>query len=140
MASGALSESFKIATSPVANVQSFTLHASTAWNEASTTLTLRPMVPKALSVSPNPVVGGTPTQGTVSLECPAGPDDIVVSLSSTMTLVAAIATPTVVVPKGARTATFDVTTFAVTTIAKPKIKGTANGVTKGKTLVVIPGS
>jgi hypothetical protein len=40
------------------------------------------MLPKSVALSPSSVVGGGSVTGTVALQCPAGPGDILVTLSS----------------------------------------------------------
>ena len=87
---------------------------------------------------PNPVIGGTSVAGTVTLQCPAGPGDIVVSISSSIPSVAVPVAPTVVVPAGTQTWPFGVTTFPVDRQRLPTISVTANGISKGKTLTVNP--
>jgi len=54
----------------------------------SATLTLKPMGPKSVTLTPSPVVGGATVAGLVTLECPAGPGDIEVALTSTKGFIA----------------------------------------------------
>ena len=98
------------------------------------------MGPKSLTLTPNPVTGGSSVTGTVLLPCPAGPADVVVSLASTKPSAAQPAAPTVTVLHDAKSSTFTVNTSAATAVAKPAIKSTAGGVTKSKTLTVNPGN
>jgi hypothetical protein len=137
---GATVKSFSIVTSPVAANEIATITAATGGVTGSSTLTLKPMALKSLTLVPNPIVGGNPATGTVALECAAGPGDIVVALSSSKPATAWPAAPTVTVPFGSATAVFTVATAPVTVVTKPAIKATANGVTKSKTLIVNPGS
>ena len=96
------------------------------------------MGPKAVTLSPTSVVGGSPVDGMVTLECPAGPGEIVVTLSSSKPLVAVPDTLGITVPPGMTTGLFTVTTAPVGKITKPSISATANGKTKSKTLSVTP--
>jgi sugar lactone lactonase YvrE len=134
---GTLAKTFAIPTSPVAGNETATITAGTGGVTGAVSLTLTPMAPKSLVLLPNPVVGGNPVAGTVTLECAAGPGPIPVALTSSKP--AAAVPPTVMVPLGSTKSTFTVTTTSVTVVTKPSIKATANGVTKSKTLVVSPG-
>jgi uncharacterized protein YpuA (DUF1002 family) len=74
----------------------------------------------------------------VKLECKSGPGPILVEFGSTLPAVAGTTVPNVLVPAGVQTASVTVTTSPVTATKKPKITGTANGLTKSKTLTVTP--
>jgi hypothetical protein len=101
-------------------------------------LTVRPMALASIALAPTSVVGGNAVAGTVKLACKAGPGDILVELGSTNAAVANPTVPSVVVPAGTQTMPFSVMTAPVATTTKPKIRGSANGVTKSKTLTVTP--
>jgi hypothetical protein len=136
---GALSKTLKLATSPVAAREPATITATMPGEVASDTVTLKPMGPKAQpGLVPNPVIGGASVAGTVTLQCPAGPGDVVVGISSSVPSVAVPVTPTVVVPAGTQTWPFGVTTFPVDRQRLPTISVTASGISKGKTLTVNP--
>src|SRR5205814_1298813 len=126
---GSVSGSFPVTTSPVAANKSVAITASASGRSKAANLTIKPIPPKLVTLSPNPVRGGNPVTGTVTLECPAGPGSITVTLSSSI-ISAATVPANVVVPIGATSATFPVTTFAVAATTKPIIKATAAGVTK----------
>jgi uncharacterized repeat protein (TIGR03803 family) len=141
VAEGKVTRSFSITTSPVAALETAIIEARVgSATGSSETLTLKPMAPMSVALSPNPVVGGSSVSGVVTLECAAGPGDIVVTLSSSKPAIASPAAPTVTVSFGARTAPFTVTTVPVGSTTKAAIKATANGVTKSKTLTVNFGS
>jgi len=100
-------------------------------------LTVRPIGVASLTLSPNPVTGPAPVQGTVVLECPAGPGDIAVGLSST----SAVARPDVsslILPAGQSQGTFTVTTSDVAVQSFATIKAVANGLAKSVKLTVDP--
>jgi hypothetical protein len=135
---GVLAKSFAIVTTAVAANETVTIEASVPGQTRSAIMTLKPMAPKSVLLTPNPVVGGGAVAGTVTLECPAAPGDITVALSSTKPAAAAPADASITVPAGARTAPFAVATTPVTVLTKPSIRARANGVTKAKTLAVTP--
>ena len=140
VAAGKLTANFTIRTSPVAAVEAAIIGASIGGSPSEQTLTLKPMGPKSLSLSPNPVIGGSPATGTITLECAAGPGPIEVTLWSTKPATAAPASASIVMPVGAIALQFTVTTVPVTATVKPAIKASANGVTKSKALTVQPAS
>ena len=138
VAAGADSKSFLVQTQAVANTALGILGASTGWNDASTALTLRPMRLKSLTLSPRTVPGGTTAQGTIALECAAGPGDVVVSLFSNRPDTAAPAVDTVTIPRGAASALFQVTTAPVASSQRATITATSDDVQKRATLTVTP--
>lgn len=136
---GTLSKTIKAATVAVAAREPATVTAFMPGEVATDTVTLKPMGPKSQpGLVPNPVIGGASVAGTVTLQCPAGPGDVVVSISSSIPSVAVPATPAVTVPAGTQTWPFGVTTFVVDRQRLPTISVTANGISKGKTLTVNP--
>jgi hypothetical protein len=80
----------------------------------------------ALSVSPTDVVGGDPATGTVTLSAAAPAGGVVVALSSDNTAAATVPA-SVTVPAGATSATFPVTTNAVSNAQSAVIIGTVGG-------------
>ena len=83
------------------------------------------------------VVQGTPSLGTVTLDAPAPTGGAVVSLTSLNQAVATVP-GSVTVPQGATSATFRVTTLAVTSSTQVTIQASYNGVTISPTLTVTP--
>jgi hypothetical protein len=135
---GVTSKRFPIATAIVGAREDAIISASTPGTTRTATLTLRPMGTKKVTLTPASLVGGTDAAGTVLLECSAGPGDITVTLWSTKPGAAVPDVTELVVPQGAPSAGFGVTTFPVGVVAKPSIKARANGVTKARALVVTP--
>ena len=89
----------------------------------------------ALTVTPNPVVGGFSTTGKATLTTAAPTSGAVVAL----TAAAPLSVPaTVTVPSGATSATFTVGTSAVTTGKNVVITGTYSGSTQKITVLVEP--
>jgi hypothetical protein len=83
------------------------------------------------------VVGGSPSQGTVTLTAAAPSGGAVVSLSSSNTAVATVP-PSVTVPAGSTSAGFTVTTRSVTGSTSVTITAAYGGVTKTAALTVTP--
>jgi sugar lactone lactonase YvrE len=135
---GVLARSFPIVTRAVASLEPATIEASVPGQGLSATLMLKPIVLKDLTLTPNPVVGGNPSGGTMTLRCPAGPGDIEVTLASSNP---SVATPTVshiTIPFGTQVMTFDLTTTPVPRVYSPAISATANGVKRSRPLTVNP--
>jgi len=136
IAAGATSRSFTVKTSAVAAEESGTVSVSFDGTTLRQPLTLRPMGVSSIRLDPKTVVGGADVTGTATLECLAGPGPIEVVLSSTDAAVAAPTMDSVLVPAGAKSAEFMVTTTPVLATTKPKVGGTANGIAKSRTLTV----
>ena len=134
---GATSAKFTITGSAVTSSQMGTVTASYGGASKSATVTVRPIGVASLTLSPNPVVGPRSVTGTVTLECPAAPWNIVVTLSSSNTAVANTV-PSLRIPAGSSTGTFTVTTADVSAVSYANIRATANGVWKAVRLTVNP--
>ena len=90
----------------------------------------------AVSVSPTSIVGGSSSQGTVTLTGAAPSGGAVVALSDNS---ASAATPaSVTVPAGATSASFTITTSSVSASTAVTITGSFGGVTRTATLTVQP--
>jgi probable HAF family extracellular repeat protein len=135
---GSDSVTFGVPTTAVTSNVNGTVTASYGGVSQSLALTVRPIRASALVLSPNPATGGTTVSGTVSLECPAAPGSIVVTLRTSHAAVAVPATATVTVPAGARSATFSVRTFSVTASMPVTIEAWVFGVRRSATLTVTP--
>ncbi|HYE15964.1 MAG TPA: hypothetical protein VD968_16090, partial [Pyrinomonadaceae bacterium] len=134
---GQLSKTFKYTVSPVAERVSGTIEASSGGATVSQTLTLRPLRPTSLAFSPSRLKGGGVSVGTVTLECSAAPGDILVTLEATAPGAASVP-PSMVVPAGSKSATFSVTTKAVTSSRTVTVKATTGGVSVSASLIVDP--
>ena len=91
----------------------------------------------SLGVSPSSVAGGSASTGTVKLSGPAPSGGAVVSLSSSNTSVASVPA-SVTVGSGATSATFAITTSAVTVSTLVTVSASYAGVTRTATLTVTP--
>jgi len=93
----------------------------------------------SLTLNPTTVTGGNSSTGTVTLSAAAPAGGAAVALSSDNTNVAR--TPaSVVIAAGATSATFTVTTSAVTASTAVTISGTYSGTTRSASLTVTPGA
>jgi hypothetical protein len=135
---GATYKSFTVQTVAVAARQTGTVSARLGSTTLSQPLALRPMGMLSVALVPTKVAGTQPVAGTAKLECKAGPGPVTVNLASSQPAVAQPVAPAVVVSQGLQSASFDVTTSKVLAKATASISGTANGITKSKTLTVTP--
>ncbi|HKQ50964.1 MAG TPA: hypothetical protein VJT74_01255, partial [Pyrinomonadaceae bacterium] len=133
---GALSKTFTITTTPVAAVTSGYVTAKLGTVTKSLLLKVRPIGVKTLTLAPNPVTGPNNVTGTVTLERPAAPASITVTLSSSNPLVAHPTVTTITIPAGVTSKTFTVATADVAASRTATIKATANAISKGVTLKV----
>src|SRR5437773_2447454 len=101
------------------------------WNPPSGAAAL-----SSIGASPNPVVGGNPSTGTVTLTSAAPTGGALVSLSSASS---AVTVPgNVSVSQGATSATFGITTSVVTTQTLATLSATYSGLTKTMTFTINP--
>jgi hypothetical protein len=137
---GQTSAIFTISTAPVTfgTVVGVTAAVGCVAQMASLMVTTGPAdpIPASLVVSPSTVVGGTSTQGTVTLNAAAPAGGAVVSLSDNST--AASVPGTVTVAAGATSATFSITTSAVSANQTATISASLNGVTTTATCTITP--
>jgi hypothetical protein len=92
----------------------------------------------SLDANPATVVGGEASSGTAVLSTPAPQGGAVISLSSSHPAVASVPATTTA-PSNSFTASFTITTFAVTSSTTVTITGHYNGSTRTATLTVTPG-
>jgi len=103
------------------------------WAEGSALPTL-----SSLAMNPTSVTGGTPSTGTVTLNGPAPPPGVVISLFSNNKAATVPPSGSVTVPTGATTATFPVNTSAVAIPTTVTISASYGGGTQAASLTVIP--
>ena len=144
VAAGGTSATFTVTTQAVTASTSATITGSYGGATRTASLTVTPPAPpppaaslSALSVSPTSVVGGTSSQGTATLTAAAPSGGAVVALSSSNTGVATVPA-SVTVAAGGTSATFTVTTQAVTASTSATITGSFGGATRTATLTVTP--
>jgi subtilase family serine protease len=136
--SGSTTASFTVTSNPVGTNTTVTVTAAALAKSVTGTVTV---LPPALSglVAPSSIVGAASTTvtGTVSLASPAPKAGLVVSLVSNTPSVASVPT-SVTVAGGQTSATFPITTTAVSTKTAVVVAATFGSVTKKVTLSVIP--
>ncbi len=136
VAAGATSVQFPVTTSMVTSVSSAAISASYAGVSASQTLTVNP-IQVSVSLSPTSVVGGNPSTGTVTLSGQAPANGLTVTLSSSNTTVATVP-GNVIVAAGQTSATFTVTTTAVTSSTSVYITAAYGGLSNYAYMTVQP--
>jgi probable HAF family extracellular repeat protein len=138
VAAGTSTKAFTVTTQTVTASSTGTVTARYGGVSQTLTLTVRPIRAKTLALSPNPVVGGSRVTGTITLECPAAPGAVVVTLSSSNTGVARPTVTSITIPAGATTRSFSVQTFGVAASSNVNIYATVFGVRKTAPLTVSP--
>jgi uncharacterized repeat protein (TIGR01451 family) len=93
---------------------------------------------QSLTLNPNPVVGSNRVTGTVALPCPAGASGTVVNLTSSNLAVASPTVRSITIPAGQRSASFNVSTNAVTSAKTATISAIAYGIKQTQVLQVNP--
>lgn len=133
---GSITASFSVSTTTVLADTSVMLTASL--NSISKQVSLLVTQSKILSLklTPTSVVGGEISTGKVTLSAASPAEGFVVNISSSNTSAVAVSA-SVTVPAGSKTATFPITSLAVSVQKKPIISATT-GVTKSTTLTVNP--
>jgi subtilisin family serine protease len=139
VAAGATSATFTVTTSAVTASTPVTISASYGGTTKTASLTVNSTTAAVLSsvaLNPATVNGGSPSTGTVTLSGAAPSGGAVVALSSTGS--AATVPANVTVGAGATSATFTVTTSAVTAVTPVTISASYAGTTKTTLLTVNP--
>ena len=131
---GATSATFTIATTPIQQTLTSTITASQGTVSKTATLTVLQPALTTISVSPNAVVGGVSSTGTVVLSGAAPQGGEVVALSSNSGSASVLASVTV--PAGSKSATFTVLTKSVTSDTNVSITGILGTVSLSATLTV----
>jgi hypothetical protein len=133
---GARSATFAVATHAVGATTAVTISASYGGSSRAASLTVLAPVLSSLTLSPTTVTGGLENStGTVTLNGPAPPGGAQVALSSSNPSVASVPS-SVMVPAGATSATFTVTTSIVVLSQNVTISGFYNGSSRSATLTV----
>lgn len=141
IAAGSKTGTFSITTTPVTAATKVVLSAaSNGTSKKTVTVTIEPISVQSFTFSPNPVTGGSTADLTVTLQCPAAPGDISVSISSANPAVAYPVTTTVTIPAGTKKMLFpgQIQTNAPASQTKVSFTLTANGFSKTGTLTVNP--
>lgn len=107
---GSASSTFNITTTPVGATAAATISATISGSTTSATLTVHPARLLHLTLNPASVTGGTPSAGTVTLDGPAFGET---TLSLTSDAPTASVPAAAMIPAGASTTSFGVTTMPV---------------------------
>lgn len=133
---GALIQVFNVNSLPVATTTSVTLTATRNGVSKSVNLSVIASAIASVAVSPTAATGGEVVTGTVSLTGPAPTGGRTISLSSNA-LSRATVPSSVVVPAGATSAGFTITTFPQTADGNATIIAGLNGANRTATLTVL---
>ncbi|HSW06467.1 hypothetical protein [Aquabacterium sp.] len=138
VSAGASSATFAITTSVVGTLTSATITASWGGVSKTATLSIQPAAAPSLStvtLAPTRVVGGQASTGTVTLSAAAPAGGAAVALRSSVTGVASVPA-NVLVPAGAKTASFAVSTVKVNRNQQVSISATWQSRTVSSALTV----
>jgi len=140
---GATSATFTVSTSAVTASTAVTISVAYGGATRTASITVAPAPPPAptlssLTLSPTSVIGGTQSStGTVTLSGAASAGGAQVALSNSNTVAARVPS-SVFVPAGATSATFTVSTSAVTASTTATISTAYGGVTRTASITVAP--
>lgn len=134
---GSAGANFTIHTTPVTSSHTCQITAQAGTETRVGTLVVRPVGPKSITLNPTSVEGGDSASGTVTLEAPATPGFVTVTLSG-----AGAASPnpaSITIPPGETTGTFTVNTSPVAVTEVDAIKATtaASGIVVSSNLTVL---
>lgn len=135
IAEGDSSATFAVTTTAVSATTSATISATWNGTKKSTMLKVRPISVSTLTFNPKSVRSQGTTTGTITLEAPAAPSDIVVALTSSSPLLTVPASVTI--SKGSLTGTFAAKAGTAATSTSVTVKATAGGITKSVTVKVL---
>jgi hypothetical protein len=127
---------FPITAPAVSSLQIGTVTATAGGQSRSATLKVRPIGVLSLVLGPNPVTGPNRVDGSVLLECAAAPGPITVQLTSSNKTAAWPNVSSIVIPAGAATGRFTVSTADVDVTRYVTIKAAAGSTSKTVSLEV----
>jgi hypothetical protein len=130
---------FDITTTPVTAPTTVTISVSGGDVTLSKPLTLYPTLPAftSLTVNPTAVAGGTASVGTVTLAGPAPAVGVEINVQSNLPLTASVP-DSVIVPGGATSASFTVTTFPVASTTTVQLSAAMDNVFQFAAINVTP--
>ena len=135
---GATSATFTVTSKLVSTSPNVTITSSFNGSSKTAMLTVNPIVVSSVSLDPSAVLGGSGNStGTVTLNANAPTGGATVTLTSS-NAGAATVPATVLVPAGASSATFTVTSLVVSTATNVTIGGAFNASSASGTLMVNP--
>jgi WD40 repeat protein len=136
VAAGKTTGTFTVKTTPVPSLTSVTINANLNGTTESASLSIKAPTLASLTLNPTTVAGIASSVGTLTLSSPAPTGGVTIDLSSSS--LAASLPSSVSIPAGQLSATFTVTTVAVTTQTSVAITGTLAGSSQSATLTLVP--
>lgn len=133
---GQLSRNFQITVTAITSTVNTTIYATRGILTRTQPLTLIPLVPTALSFTPNPVTGGMPTSCRIVMNGVAGPGGRLVATFDNSAY--AVTPNSVTVPAGASSVTFPIMTVVVTSIKYVTVTARVSAVDKTGTFRINP--
>ena len=129
----ATSVNFSVSTAAVGATTMGNITASFSGVTKTVNVTIQPAALMSVTLNPSTILGGSTAVGKVTLTGPAPASGIVVTLTSSQSAQAK-APLKLIIPSGARSATFDVTTTSVSRKTVVAIAASFGGVTKSAAL------
>jgi hypothetical protein len=131
----ATSVNFSVSTAPVGATTMGNITASFSGVTKTVNVTVQPAALTSLTLDPSTVSGGSTAVGKVTLTGPAPAAGVVITLTSSQSLQAKVPSK-LIIPSGARSATFNVTTTSVSRKTVVTIAASLGGITKNATLTL----
>jgi outer membrane protein assembly factor BamB len=132
---GQTTANFTAVTSPVSSQILAGITALPGVNQTAT-LTINTAAPLSMSVNPSSVTGGATSAASVTLNGPAGPNGLTVSLASS-SAVASVPT-SFVIPAGKTNGSFEISTTGVNLLTAATITATAGDQSVNGALTIVP--
>ncbi len=132
---GSTKKSFVIKTAISNGQQTGTIAATFGSTTFYQALTVRGVSIKTLTLTPNPVVGGTDVTGRITLDA-IPPADVTVALTTHGSPIAEPATTSITIPAGTTTGTFTIHTVDVLATGKASVSATVGSASVSKILTV----
>lgn len=132
---GQSSATFTIKSKFLTDPQTATITASLGYVETTASLTVNPIGPSNITLTPASVNGKLPATGTVNLYSPAGKDGMVIDLGSSSGV--AKVPSSVKIPAGQSSATFPIATIPVSILSTSNITAKFEHVVRASTLSVL---
>jgi hypothetical protein len=131
----ATSVNFSVSTAAVGATTMGNITASFSGVTKTVNVTIQPAALMSVTLNPSNILGGSTAVGKVTLTGPAPASGIIVTLTSSQSAKAK-APLKLIIPSGARSATFDVTTTSVSRKTVVTIAASFGGVTKSAALTL----
>jgi hypothetical protein len=131
----ATSVNFSVSTAAVGATTMGNITASFSGVTKTVNVTIQPAALMSVTLNPSNILGGSTAVGKVTLTGPAPAAGLVVTLTSSQSLQAKVPSK-LIIPSGARSATFNVTTTSVSRKTVVTIAASFGGVTKSAALTL----